>query len=82
MDETEEVDAAAHELFEKIRPLVEELVQLQEMQVGMLAPEIDRIIRNRITDTDVIEWVLDRLIDCAGTPSGLREFKRLLEISG
>ena len=77
MDETEEVDAAAHKLFEEIRPLVEELVQLQEMQVAMLTPEIERIIRNHVTDTHVIESVLDRLIDCAGTSSGLQQFKKL-----
>ena len=78
MDQSEEeVEIAAHRVAEEIRPLIEELMQLQEMQVRMLAPEVSRIIRDRVTDTNVIGLTLDRLFDCAGTPSGLQEFKKL-----
>jgi len=64
-------------LFEKIQLLVEKLMQPQEMQLRMLIPEIDRIIRDHVTETNAIEWVLDRLIEYAGTPAGLQQFKRL-----
>lgn len=79
MDETEEVGAAAHGLFEKIQPLVEELIQLQEMQGISLACEAERIVRNRITDTHGIESLLDRLVECAGTPAGFQGFKKLCQ---
>jgi len=73
----EEVEAEAHRLSEEIRPLIEHMMELQEFQVRMLAPEVDRIIQSQVTDTNMIGLTLDYLLDCAGTPSGLQEFKKL-----
>jgi len=58
--------------------LAERLKMLTDQNIAFIKPEVDYVLRNRITDEKQIKRLLDRLLDCAGmSDDGLALFKRL-----
>jgi hypothetical protein len=58
--------------------MVRQIQKLNEITLAGIKPQLDNVIRNRITDSKTIEPLLDELLDCAGmSEEGLELFKRL-----
>jgi hypothetical protein len=70
---SDEIDPA---FFREICGMVEQLQELTKISLAQLEPQVEYIIRNRITDNNEIEHLLDSLLDCAGmSDDGLLLFK-------
>ena len=77
IDENGEFDENS-KFVKDIVGIIEEFQVLIKAAVLTIEPEVNRIIRNRITDKKQIETLLDRLLDYAGMDEkGLMLFKRL-----
>ncbi len=64
-------------LLRKVGAIAEEMRKLQTLAVAQYTPVVDAIIATRCHDTSHIEHTLDRLLDVADHPAGLKLFKRL-----
>jgi len=64
--------------MEEIMAMAEQINQLQRQSARLLMPEVDSVIRNKITDGNTAQHLLDRLLDCAPCDEGLALFKRFL----
>ena len=66
------------EFREAIFGLAKQIQELNKIALAAIKPRLDNVIRNRITDSKIIERLLDELLDCAGmSEEGLILFKRL-----
>jgi alkyl hydroperoxide reductase subunit AhpC len=62
----------------EILELAKQIQELTDTGVAIIKPEVEAVIRNRITDENEIDRLLDRLLDYAGmSENGLALFKRL-----
>lgn len=64
-----------------VNTIIEMAIEINELNrqgVELLRPELDFIIRNKITDTHTVERLLDQLLDYASSDEGLHQFKKLL----
>jgi len=62
----------------EIGAMAEHLNELQIIGTELLTPEVDSIIRNKITNEKTIEHLFDQLLSYAACDKGLALFKRLL----
>ena len=52
-----------NELFDEIKELAAGLVKIYEIKYEMVKPQVINIIKNRITNKDIIEHTLDQTLD-------------------
>lgn len=52
-----------NELFDEIKELASGLVKIYEIKYEMVKPQVINIIKNRITNKDIIEHTLDQTLD-------------------
>ena len=66
------------EFKEAIFGMTKRIQELNEIALAGIKPRLDNVIRNRITDSKIIERLFDELLNCAGmSEEGLMLFKRL-----
>jgi hypothetical protein len=74
---TNDTPALREDLVEKVAPLVAQVVELQNLAVRGYESVVEQLIRSGSQDAEEIEAVLDRLLDVACVPDGLKLFKAL-----
>ena len=52
-----------NELFDEIKELAAGLIKIYEIKYEMVKPQVITIIKNRITNKDIIEHTLDQTLD-------------------
>ena len=52
-----------NELFDEIKELASGLIKIYEIKYEMVKPQVITIIKNRITNKDIIEHTLDQTLD-------------------
>ena len=52
-----------NELFDEIKELAAGLIKIYEIKYEMVKPQVITIIKNRITNKDIIEHILDQTLD-------------------
>jgi hypothetical protein len=70
-------DTPCQDLVEKIAPLVSEVAALQQLAIREYEPVVEHLIRSNSQDVRKLEATLDRLLDIACVPDGLKLFKAL-----
>ena len=66
------------EFLRDISALAEQINEMNRVGTALLKPEIDSVIRNKITDERTVEHLLDQLLTYSACDEGLAHFKRLL----
>jgi len=66
------------EFLKGISALAEQINELNHVGTALLTPEVESVIRNKITDEKTVEHLLDQLLTYAACDEGLALFKRLL----
>ena len=65
-------------MAQELTDMIEQLQAIVKQELLRIAPEVEKIIKNRSKDQHRIESLLDKLLDCAGMDNdGLELFKRL-----
>jgi len=77
-DKPDEETKLDPEFLKGISELAEQLNELNQVGVAFLTPEVESVIRNKITDEKTVEHLLDQLLNYAACDDGLALFKRLL----
>jgi hypothetical protein len=62
---------------EAILALARSVIELHQRMIALSAPVVTKMIRSRTRDQPQIEHLLDRLLDCAGSPDGRDLFRSL-----
>ena len=71
-------DEINSDAFKDICGMIEQMQELIKEGIKIIEPQINAVIRNKITDNHRIETLLDQLLDYAGMDeTGLVLFKRL-----
>ena len=65
------------ELISRVNPMIKELMLTQEQYLESLELEISNIIRNSITNPDVIDCVLEQLLNLIQTDSVYYLYQKL-----
>lgn len=65
------------DLIDKLKPLLEQIQQLQEQAYNRYKPQVEQLIETQTKDENAIEWLLDHLLDNCGNDKVLFLFKKL-----
>jgi hypothetical protein len=68
---------AIEHFVDKLKPLLEQTLTLRALGVARYTPIVDSIISTQCRDVSYIENTLDRLLDFAAHPGGLKLYRRL-----
>ena len=67
-----------NDYMQEIGGMIKQVQEITKKAVSLIEPQVNAIIRNKMTDNNQIETLLDRLFDYAGMDeNGLILFKRL-----
>lgn len=65
------------DLIDKLKPLLEQIQQLQEQAYNSYKPQVEHLIETQTKDENAIGWLLDHLLDNCGNDKVLSLFKKL-----
>jgi hypothetical protein len=65
------------DLIDKLKPLLEQIQQLQEQAYNNYKPQVEQLIETHTKDENNIGWLLDHLLDNCGNDKVLSLFKKL-----
>lgn len=65
------------DFIDKLKPLIEQIQQLQEQVYNAYKPQVDHLIKTQTKDENAIERVLDHLLDNCGNDKVLLLYKKL-----
>jgi hypothetical protein len=80
-DESEHVDKAVAEAMKSIGGLAAALNDTLLRGLALMEEQVDHVIRNRITDENRLEYLLDNMLEYTMVDDGLNVFKRLCRYS-
>lgn len=65
------------DLIDKLKPLLEQIQQLQEQAYNSYKPQVEQLIETQTKDENAIGGLLDHLLDNCGNDKVLSLFKKL-----
>jgi len=72
------MDEISSEIINEMSDMIRQVQSLAKDAVLLIEPQVNQVIRSRVTDSKQIEVLLDKLVDYAGMDQkGLILFKRL-----